>query len=74
MRTAGRSDLGEAGLSVLEHGLNLFAIYAGEPLKKFSHRGSTFEILKECFYGNARADEKPSPADFAGNPLHRRAL
>ena len=59
---------------MIEHGLDLFATYTGKPLKKLSHRGSAFEILEECFYRNTRADEKPSPADFAGNPLHRRAL
>lgn len=68
------SGLNKAGLCVIEHGLNLFATHTWEPFEKFRHRGSAFKISEECFYRNARADEKPDPADLAGNPLHRRAL
>ena len=55
------SRLGQTMPSVFEHGFDLFASHAGKPCEKIIHTSAIFEVLEECFYGNARARGSSQP-------------
>jgi hypothetical protein len=64
----------QAFFGVFQHGLDLFAGYAGEPFEKIVHRRAVFEILKQRRHRHARVFEQPRAADLSGDAFHGGTL
>ena len=64
----------ETALRVLENSIDLCALDSREPFQKLLDSSATFDVFEECFHRDASVLEKPSAADFSGNPLYGGAL
>ena len=64
----------EAALRVVENSVYLRALDSREPVQKLVDSGATFDVFEERFHRDASVLEKPSTADFSGDPFNRRAL
>jgi hypothetical protein len=69
-----RSSCFEAALGILQNGLYLGTLDAGEPVEKLLNRSAAFKILKECFDGHAAVLEQPGTADFTSDTFNGRTL
>jgi hypothetical protein len=64
----------EAALCVLENCIGLGALNSREPFQKLLDCSATFDVFEERFHRDASVLEKPSAADFSGNPLYSGTL
>jgi hypothetical protein len=55
---------------VLQDGLDLSACHAGKPFEKLLNGRPTLQVLKQGSDGDARAPERPGPADSVRISLH----
>ena len=70
----GRSRNGQAALSVFEHGLDVLAGHAGEPLKEIVDSRPAFQILEKRLHRHPRALKQPGAAHLTRHALNRRTF
>ena len=64
----------EACGGIFQDGFDLAAPNAGEPLQKFVHRGSVFQVFKQSADGNSRSPKNIGPTDLLRALLNAFAL
>jgi len=65
---------GQTTLRVMQHGLDLLARHAREPVQEIVHPGTVFEILEQRPHRHTRAPDQPLAADPSGSALNGRAF
>ena len=59
---------------ILQDGFDLAAPNAGEPLQKFVHRDSVFQVFNQSADGSSRSPKNTRPTDLVGTLLNALAL
>jgi hypothetical protein len=59
---------------MFQDGFDLATRNAGEPLQKFVHRGSVFQVFKQSPDGNSRSPKNIGPTDLLRALLNAFAL